>query len=393
MPAPVPEALRFLSDVVRNLPDGDQLAYVLQRIAQRADCAVVLFDARGDLLGAVGEAPVKLLWEHAVEAEPDDEGRVGRWAVRVRRSGPSGGVFTLVLATKTEVAVHTDAELIAAADIAITAVLGIVRGTDVRRARDNAQLLETLELGIPAAREHRYWPRLVEFGFVAHTAFLLVVWESWDGSVPDSEFVAGALDDAAAAGVPLLLATRLIRAAHDSVVHALLPDSGAAREWLRRWSPRRTIGVSPPHSRLDEVPAALREAELAHRVALERRAARERHGMADPAVGELVDYGAMPLAEWLACQTGPAELRARGRALLAPLDGHDELRQTLLAYLAADLSVPRVAEHLFIHANTVRYRLSRIEQLLDASLDSPLFLGEAGIVLGAEVRAYRSRLE
>lgn len=381
-------ALKFLQDVVRNLPDGDQLGYVLQRISRLADAAIALFDARGDLLGSVGEAPVRLLWEHAAEAEPNSTGRVGRWAVRVRRSGPSGGVFTFVLATKTDVAVRVDDELVAAADIAITAVLGIVRGTDVRRARDNAQLLETLELGIPASREHRYWPRLVEFGFVAHSAFLVVVGESWDGTVPDAGYVTAVLDDAAAAGVPILLATRLVRASSDSVVHALIPDGDEARAWLRGRIANRSLGVSTPRSRLDEVPAALREAELAHRVAEGRRSARAAEAMSGGR-GELVDYATMPLSDWLACRATGSALRDRSRAVLAPLDGHDELRHTLVVYLAAGLNVSRVAERLYIHANTVRYRLSRIEDLLGGDLDDALLLGELGLVLGPEIRALR----
>lgn len=390
---PKSSALQFLHEVVRNLPDGDQLAFVLQRVARGADCAALLFDARGDLLGAVGEAPVKLLWEHAVESEPDGTGQVGRYAVRVRRSGPSGGIFTLVLATKSDVAVRVDDDFVDAADIAITAVLGIVRGTDVRRVRDNAQLLETLEAGIPVAREHRYWPRLVEFGFPVHATFLLVVWECWDGTVPNHEYVAGILDEAASLGVPILIATRLIRAASDSVVHALLPDSPAARAWLMRWSRGQFVGVSTPHSRLDEVPAALREAELAHRIASERRAARGEHEDAPPEIGEYVDFATMSLADWLSCQATASELRARRRAVLAPLEGHDDLRATLVVYLASFLNVNRTAEHLFLHANTVRYRLGRIEELLEEDLHAPLLLADLVLVLGAEIRACSAQLE
>ena len=395
---PASSALQFLHDVVRNLPDGDQLAYVLQRIARRADCDALLFDARGDLLGSVGAAPATLAWEHALESEPDGEGVVGRWAVRVRRSGPSGGMFTLVLATKADIAVRVDDEFMAVADIAITAVLGIVRGTDVRRIRENAQLLETLEAGIPPAREHRYWPRLVEFGFTAHAPFLVVVWEWWNGAAPAAEDVAGVLDAAAAAGVPMLIATRLVRAANDSVVHALVPDSPTARAWLDAWSATRHLGASASRGRLDEVPAALREAELAHRISAERRDARHRldadaGGAADAVRGECVDYARLPLADWLVCQATANELLARRRAVLAPLDDHEELRHTLVVYLAARLNVNRTAEHLFLHANTVRYRLSRIEELVDGDLDEPLVLAELALVLGAEIRACRDALE
>jgi hypothetical protein len=41
----------------------------------------------------------------------------------------------------------------------------------------------------------------------------------------------------------------------------------------------------------------------------------------------------------------------------------NELIRTLLAYLAADLSIDRAARELFVHPNTVRYRLRRLTKL------------------------------
>ncbi len=55
-------------------------------------------------------------------------------------------------------------------------------------------------------------------------------------------------------------------------------------------------------------------------------------------------------------------IAAKGRRLLeADTDG--TARETLLAYVAADLSVRATAERLVVHPNTVRYRLRRISEL------------------------------
>jgi DNA-binding PucR family transcriptional regulator len=59
---------------------------------------------------------------------------------------------------------------------------------------------------------------------------------------------------------------------------------------------------------------------------------------------------------------------------LEPLAGGSsagELRATLRAYLACGMHVERTAERLFVHQNTVRYRLARFEELTGASLREP----------------------
>jgi hypothetical protein len=54
---------------------------------------------------------------------------------------------------------------------------------------------------------------------------------------------------------------------------------------------------------------------------------------------------------------------------LAPLTS--ELAETLRAYLACEMHVERTAERLFVHQNTVRYRLARFEELTGANLRDP----------------------
>jgi purine catabolism regulator len=83
-----------------------------------------------------------------------------------------------------------------------------------------------------------------------------------------------------------------------------------------------------------------------------------------------------------------------GRAVLAPLLDFDEqaggggLVATLRAYLEEDASVARVADRLFIHRNTVRYRLDQIERLTGRKLTSTqdrvqFWLALQAVTLGA----------
>ncbi len=70
------------------------------------------------------------------------------------------------------------------------------------------------------------------------------------------------------------------------------------------------------------------------------------------------------------------ELEAFARATLGPLIEHDrgqgaELMRTLRIFLEEDRVQRRTAARLFVHVNTVAYRIGRIEQLIGRPLDDP----------------------
>jgi DNA-binding PucR family transcriptional regulator len=49
----------------------------------------------------------------------------------------------------------------------------------------------------------------------------------------------------------------------------------------------------------------------------------------------------------------------------------DELKASLREYFACGMHVERAAERLFVHQNTLRYRIGRFEELTGASLRDP----------------------
>ena len=68
------------------------------------------------------------------------------------------------------------------------------------------------------------------------------------------------------------------------------------------------------------------------------------------------------------------EIHAFAERLLGPLitdESHAELVDTLEAYLRQHGNLNAVARQLFLHRNTVRYRLRRIAKLTGADLDNP----------------------
>jgi DNA-binding PucR family transcriptional regulator len=63
--------------------------------------------------------------------------------------------------------------------------------------------------------------------------------------------------------------------------------------------------------------------------------------------------------------------RARLVATLAPLSTAVELRRTLEVYLEGGGALEACARALFVHPNTVRYRLGRISDVTGYDLTSP----------------------
>jgi DNA-binding PucR family transcriptional regulator len=60
-----------------------------------------------------------------------------------------------------------------------------------------------------------------------------------------------------------------------------------------------------------------------------------------------------------------------GEVLDLPADDRETLLSTLAAWFEASGSTASTAERLFCHANTVRYRIHRIERYLGRSLEDP----------------------
>lgn len=80
------------------------------------------------------------------------------------------------------------------------------------------------------------------------------------------------------------------------------------------------------------------------------------------------------------------------RERLAPLEDETQgsrarLTATLLAWLRNDGNVPRAAEELHIHEQTLRYRLAKLRQLLGAALDEPDVRYELEFALRAAERS------
>lgn len=149
----------------------------------------------------------------------------------------------------------------------------------------------------------------------------------------------------------------------DAVARAVtgLADAAAARLQTARVD----VGYSAALSGLDLVPRAVGQARLA----LQRAVQREGCGPSVVAFGDL--GGRYRVLDSLSDeQLGELERAVVGRLVTADLTGSGDLLRTLETFLACDGSAVATAAALYVHRNTLRKRIERIEQVLGVDLSS-----------------------
>jgi sugar diacid utilization regulator len=154
----------------------------------------------------------------------------------------------------------------------------------------------------------------------------------------------------------------------DRLVAAL--DAGAAGR----------VGVSPPYDDLRATSQALRLARIALHGALDRH--------------RVVVFGRDPLS--VAAASAPDIMPRLSRTVLAALDGLPPDDRALLldtfgAWLDSGGSAEQTARELFVHPNTVRYRLRRLEERTGRSLSDPRWVAELSLAYEIDRRLTASR--
>jgi hypothetical protein len=159
------------------------------------------------------------------------------------------------------------------------------------------------------------------------------------------------------------------------IVHVPSPTKlEALLEVLGRY-PDARLGVSPPYSKLDQTGEGLRFARIAMTAA--------------PPTGGVIVFDDNPLP--VAAVAEPDVMRRVADNILGPMRSmRDEDRQILLdtfeAWLHSHGSADQAAQRLFVHPNTVRQRLRRLEERTKRSLANPLDVTQLCLALEAERR-------
>ncbi|MER6332547.1 PucR family transcriptional regulator ligand-binding domain-containing protein [Streptomyces sp. NPDC001034] len=339
--------LRRVTEAQQSLASAaarpDPVPSVLRRLAQRLTGHAVLYGPDGTEIAAAGREPAPAVGK-----------ALRRLTEVVRPAGP---------ATPASAADTVDGTRLSAYALGSGEgfVLGIAAGRraggDHTIASVGAVLLSLLigehHSGTGAARSSAL-VRLLLGASPQEVAPLLEDGDGDDGGGAGDRIVVHARperrapDPVAASALGAALGSPLVDL--DGEVVRVLAPAGREPAPVPGW----TLGVSAPAGP-GGWPAADVQAARALARARATRAPLVRHG-ARPALSELVPE---------------AEARAHARTLLAPLAPRPALVETLRTWLSLHGSWDRTAVALGVHRNTVRQRVARSAQLLDADLDDP----------------------
>jgi purine catabolism regulator len=350
---------RFVVDALR---DPDPEPAVVERLARFMDASVAVLGPGGAPEITRGRAPVEALWQavgdrgpavHEVEAEgwhavvAPLAGRAGeppRWLLL---ASPRAG-FIGTLAKRA-------AEMTAPLLVAMERLKEVANEQElaVRGALLDEALLPGADTASLAARAAAF-----DLDFAEPARIVL--------ARGDPEVLRHELGEALA-GVPHLVSE------HEGAVVALVQAP------LEQLEPAvgACAGIGRPVTGIAAARESLRDAELA----LDRATSE----------GTVVAFEQFDLGTLLLSEAAPERLEPKVAAIVAVLQENPPLHEALVAYFDHDLDVGAAAAELHLHPNSLRYRLTRIEQLLGSSLKHPATIAELHIALLADPRTRRMR--
>ncbi len=136
--------------------------------------------------------------------------------------------------------------------------------------------------------------------------------------------------------------------------------------------PGSFVGTGRAIEKIGEVATSHHDAILAVQFALRGRKTRTAsYDELDFSVRLLADIGQASMAEW------------RDR-ILGPFRDKPLLLEAITTYFAEEFDVMSAARHLNIHHNSMRYRLSKVEEILGASIRSPSMITALHLAMTAE---------
>ncbi|RGE21991.1 CdaR family transcriptional regulator [Leucobacter sp. wl10] len=369
--------LEITNTLLAAVSSPDPVHALVSRIGTVCRGAAVIYDFEGSVIASTGEAPTQLIWnEIAATNRGELDIRIGRWRVVTRRVALRDGIHVIAAASRGGERLERIGELLLdTSERLLGALHGIQYGATLRDRRDNEQLIATLHDGILPSREHRFWTRIAQFGFPAYAPVraleLVPLGEASAGEAHVAHLVGRARSD----DVPLLIMLHRADADSPAVIAALVPDSAASGRWIDAMSERYLVGASGTFTALAQTPDGAREAETALGIGRQWARATEHPERLGPIRIDRID-----LSTWLLSHVDPRQLQERIARTLDPI-GSPLLRETLIAFLAAEQNVARTAEALFVHPNTIRYRLSRIEEAIGMPVASAMAMSNFVLAL------------
>lgn len=383
---PTNATLQTTLDVTNSLLEAlsaqDAVRALAMRMSMVCHGTAVIYRDEGHVVARAGEAPTQLIWNEAAQSHRRDlEFEVGRWHVRTRRVAVQGGEHVLALASRTHELDLLGDVIFDVSERLFDAIQGLHSSAALRYRRDGEELLATLHDGVLPSREHRLWGQLGHFGFTAYAPVRVFEVALPDATSLRNHHVDALFAHARSVEVPLLIMQRRADLHSPTTAVGMVPASAESDGWVHHAASNMLFGVSEAFSELTRAVHHFHEAETA--ITIARQWASAPNGGLEPVFIDRID-----LATWLLSHVEPRQLEERIHRTLAAIP-QPQPRDTVLAFFANDQQIARTAEALFVHPNTVRYRLARAESALGAPLLAASSTANLILALYSEIRAQR----
>lgn len=350
-------AIGLQTELIGALSAPDMEAELVRRIADRLEVTAILYDDRRQVLAAQGAAPVHLIGEY-LETSHEGELRrsVGRWTVSIGSVSSGDRATHLVLAWPE--GRDVDSGLLRSTRVAVQQLLRAhARTLASARLQDQIQrgqaMIEILE-GVTDARLQRMRDALVllhfpiEGSFQAHVVAGPAV--TTTESAPDPVLTL-VQEIAEATSTPALLG--VFRGDH-TVLHTA---SDAFTIQVTQRLSDHVHGASSAFHDLTAAPAALRQAQMSLSTSTR--------------TGEFTPFHRVGFIDFILGSVPEVTLRDRAADVLGEISSNETQLETLIEYLRNGLDIQQTGRVMHLHPNSIRYRLSRVEEQLGRSINDP----------------------
>lgn len=389
--APVPDSyglkrmMWLTNDLLDAISTETPIRSLIARLAAACRGTAVLYEHSGEIIESTGEGPTNLIFS-AITSHPARYERVsiGRWEVMYRSMVLHGRGYHLAVATR-QVAMLDDLGdvLLETTQRMLGAIHGISHLDISRQRHENAQMLTGLQDGIGVSRELRYWELLKPFGFKAFEPLRAVVATTLNDAPLLPARVDALIDSAERLGLPMLFAENGKTPELPAGFHAVVPQVRATDQWLAANTGDLVVGLSEASSALSSIPELFTDGDLAAAIARRRLAA-------VPGQGCMVKMDDADPASWLLARLKSPTDRKRLNSFVQPLRQDKELVDTVQGYLAMDQDIARVASWLYVHPNTVRYRIKKAGEMLGGNLNEAGLLANLYLAYQEEILRIRA---
>nr|WP_255480969.1 PucR family transcriptional regulator [Quadrisphaera sp. RL12-1S] len=386
------QELELQNGLLETLAGDDPVRALVHRLGLLIRGTAVLYEESGRVVASTGEGPAMLIWNEIKDARPAQfRVVVGRWHVVARPTVLRGVGYWIALGSRRAEVLDELAEpVLEATQRLLGAVRGVRSLSTAQAVAESSEILSLLRAGITPEASTRLWDRLRSYRFQRGRplrCFLATALPQptqtqpgLQGGSPADEI----LQVAQEYGLPLAF-DQHNEHGQQSQISGMVGEEIGVDPWTSTVLQNFHMGVSEPFVDLHQARAHFRDAERALRVAVRRAGYRglTKGAMEQPArsAGLLVRFEDADIINWLLSSRSPDAVATKTNQQFSQLLAHEDLVVTLVAYFTRGMDITATADELFMHPNSVRYRLRRIEKIIEAPLASAAVIANLYVAL------------